>query len=82
MLWRKIIKEFFGFMLSPLPFALSLVGAVLLALCSSAQAQQTRSVPLIGFLTTGSAGGSARNVEALRQSLRELGYVEGKTSIS
>ena len=33
-------KQFFSLTLSPLPFALSRVGAMLLALCVSAQAQQ------------------------------------------
>ena len=38
--------------LSPLPFALSLVSALLLALCSSAEAQQQTKVPHIGWLGT------------------------------
>jgi putative tryptophan/tyrosine transport system substrate-binding protein len=71
-------KRFLGFTLSALPFALSLVSALLFALCSFAEAQQTRTVPLIAFLTTGSAASSARNIDAFRQGLRELGYVEGK----
>jgi putative ABC transport system substrate-binding protein len=52
---------------------------MLFALCSFAEAQQTRTVPLIAFLTTGSAASSARNIDAFRQGLRELGYVEGKS---
>ena len=55
-----------------------LSGAMLLALSVPAEAQQTRSVPMIAFLTTGSAAGSTSNIEAFRQGLRELGYVEGK----
>jgi putative tryptophan/tyrosine transport system substrate-binding protein len=51
---------------------------VLFAFGSTAGAQQTAGVPLIGFLITGSAGSSASNIEAFRQGLRELGYVEGK----
>jgi putative tryptophan/tyrosine transport system substrate-binding protein len=51
---------------------------LLFAPCLSAQAQQTRSVPLLGFLTTGSAASSARNIDAFRQGLREIGYIEGK----
>ena len=57
------------------------LGAVLFALSFSAQAQQpTGKVPRLGFLDSGSAS-DPRNilgVEALRQGLRELGYVEGK----
>ena len=62
--------------LSPLPLALSLVGALLFALCVSAEAQQATKIPGIGFLT-GGGHDSARN-DAFRQGLRELGYVEGK----
>jgi ABC-type uncharacterized transport system substrate-binding protein len=53
--------------------------AMIFALCVSAAAQQPAGkVPRIGFLMTGSAGGSTRNLEVFRQGLRELGYVEGK----
>ena len=53
------------------------LGAMLLALSFAAQAQQPARVPRIGFL---SAVGSAQqpHVEAFRQGLRDLGYVEGK----
>jgi len=47
---------------------------MLLALCASAEAQQTGKVPRIGYLTS---VGSAPN-EAFLQGLRDLGYVEGK----
>jgi putative tryptophan/tyrosine transport system substrate-binding protein len=42
-----------------------------------AQAQRTTS-PVVGFLGFGTASASANRVEALREGLRELGYVEGK----
>ena len=55
--------------------------AMLFALCSSAEAQQPAAkVPRIGFLDSGSAS-DPRNIlglDAFRQGLRELGYVEGK----
>ena len=35
----------------------------------------------IGFLGTASASGFARRVEALREGLRDLGYVEGKNLV-
>ena len=54
---------------------------MLFALCAPAEAQQPAGkVPRIGFLDSGSAS-DPRNilgVEALRQGLRDLGYVEGK----
>ena len=42
-----------------------------------AQAQRT-TTPVVGFLGFGTASASANRVEALREGLRELGYVEGK----
>jgi putative ABC transport system substrate-binding protein len=38
---------------------------------------QTKKVPRLGFLFPGSSSYGAPNVEAFRQGLRELGYVEG-----
>jgi putative ABC transport system substrate-binding protein len=52
--------------------------AMLFALCESAEAQQPMKIPRIGFL--GSVSSSTR-VEAFRQGLRELGYVEGKNIV-
>lgn len=49
--WREPIwKGFFGLALSPLPFALSTLTALLVAPCSSASAQRPTNVPRIGFL--------------------------------
>ena len=52
--------------------------ALLLALCSSADAQQTGKIFRIGFLDTSTASGSAVLVEAFRQELSKLGWIEGK----
>jgi len=49
------------------------LGAMLLALTFPAESQQTKKIPRIGWLASGSA-----SAEALRQELRALGYVEGK----
>src|SRR5438094_3348637 len=59
-------------------FALSFLGALLLALSLSAHAQQPTKVPLIGRLGAGSPSSNLARREAFRQGLRELGYVEGK----
>jgi putative ABC transport system substrate-binding protein len=40
---------------------------------------QRSTPPVIGFLGFGAASASVNRVEALREGLRELGYVEGKT---
>ena len=55
--------------------------ALLFALCFSAHAQQPVKVPRIGFLATVSPSTISDRVEAFRQGLRELGYVEGKNIV-
>jgi len=55
--------------------------AALLALCFSAGAQQTAKVPRIGYLTGATPVGQAARIEAFRQGLSELGYVEGKNIV-
>ena len=60
-----------------LKFAI-LIGAMLFALCVSADAQQTGKVPRIGFLESSTASGIAVLLEAFRQELSKLGWIEGK----
>jgi putative tryptophan/tyrosine transport system substrate-binding protein len=55
--------------------------AMLFALCSSADAQQTAKIPRIGYLIVASASASSARFEAFRQGLRELGYMEGKNIV-
>jgi putative ABC transport system substrate-binding protein len=52
--------------------------ALLLALCSFAEAQQTGKVPRIGFLDNSTASSVAVFLEAFRQELSKLGWIEGK----
>ena len=53
--------------------------AVLFALCCSVDAQQPAKIPRIGYISgTGDASNPGPNVEAFRQGLRDLGYVEEK----
>ena len=57
-----------------------LLGALLLALCLPAEAQQAKKVPRIGYV---SGSGDPSNpggpfVDAFRQGLRDRGYIEGK----
>jgi ABC-type uncharacterized transport system substrate-binding protein len=53
--------------------------AILLALCSIAEAQQPAKIPRIGYLvTSGDPTNPGPSVEAFRQGLQDLGYVEGK----
>ena len=50
---------------------------MLLALYSSALARHSTKVPPIGYLSAPPLSVSAARIEAFRQRLRELGYVEG-----
>jgi putative tryptophan/tyrosine transport system substrate-binding protein len=64
-------KKIFGFAL----------GTLLLALRLPAAAQQPQKVPRIGFFSSTSFSTISSRVEAFRQGLRELGYVEGKNIV-
>ncbi len=55
--------------------------SLLLALCSPVDAQQPTKIPRIGYLSTVSPAANATRIEALRQGLRELGYVDGKNIV-
>src|SRR5258705_6537592 len=53
--------------------------ALLFALCMSVSAQQPTKTPRIGYISgTGDPSNPGPYVEALRQGLRDLGYIEGK----
>jgi putative ABC transport system substrate-binding protein len=64
-------KKIIGFALTALLFALSF----------PAEAQQLTKVPRIGFLLASSLSANSARIEALRQGLRELGYVEEKNIV-
>jgi putative tryptophan/tyrosine transport system substrate-binding protein len=53
--------------------------AMLPALCASAEAQQaTKKIPRVGILSLNPASVQKDRVEAFREALRKLGYVEGQ----
>ena len=58
-----------------------LVAAMLLAVCVSAEAQQSTKNPRIGFLASVSPSTISVRTQAFREGLRELGYVEGKNIV-
>src|SRR5262249_38141043 len=58
-----------------------LIAIILLATAPAADAQQTGKVFRIGFLDPSTASGSAVLLEAFRQELRKLGWIEGKNFI-
>ena len=61
-------------------FTLAL-GALFFALCFTVEAQQPTKVPRLGYLSSASPSAGSSRIEAFRQSLRELGYVEGKNLV-
>src|SRR5438093_1641796 len=65
---RFMRRKFSGLALSTLLFALG----------ATAEAQQTGKIFRIGFLDPSTASGSTVLVEAFRQELRNLGWIEGK----
>src|ERR1044071_10238519 len=52
--------------------------AMLFALCVSAEAEQQKKLARLGYLTATSRSVNPGRVEAFRQGLRELGYIEAK----
>src|SRR6267142_892864 len=55
-----------------------LVGVMLFALCSFAEAQQQGKILRIGFLDNSTASSTAVLLEVFRQELRKFGWIEGK----
>jgi len=55
--------------------------AMLFALCDSVKAQQSRKVYRIGYLSAVSPSAESSRLDAFRQALRDLGYVDGKNIV-
>src|SRR5215467_8322840 len=56
------------------------LGALLFALCASAEAQQTKKVFRIGYLSANNPATESARAEAIRTALRGLGYVQGQNT--
>ena len=69
----KLVRTHWSLVNNSVCFALC---ALLLALSHSAEAQQPKKVPRIGYLS--GTGSEVPNAVAFRQGLRDLGYIEGK----
>ena len=52
--------------------------AMLFALCPSAEAQQPKKVPLIGYFSSSDPATESARAETIRLALRERGYIEGQ----
>jgi putative tryptophan/tyrosine transport system substrate-binding protein len=73
-LFTTVVKPIFD-----LRLLISCLCALLFALCVSAEAQQSRKVPRVGYMTsTGNSNDPGPSGQAFRQGLRDLGYIEGK----
>ena len=59
----------------------SALSLLLLTISFSVEAQQPKKLPRIGYLTAGSASAADLNIEAFREGLRQLGYIEGNNIV-
>jgi putative tryptophan/tyrosine transport system substrate-binding protein len=66
---------------NPKWLGLSLITFVLVVSGAAVQAQQPAKIPRIGFLLAPSRSALSERVDAFRQGLRELGYVEGQNIV-
>jgi putative ABC transport system substrate-binding protein len=66
---------------NPKWLGLSLIPVVLVMAVAVVEAQQPTKIPRIGYLIAASPSSNSNRIEAFRQGLRELGYVEGKDII-
>jgi putative tryptophan/tyrosine transport system substrate-binding protein len=58
----------------------TLLCAMLFVFSPSARAQQPAKIPRVGYVSgTGNANNPGPRIEAFRQGMRDLGYIEGKT---
>ena len=57
------------------------LGTVLCALSYSADAQQPKQLPRVGYLASGSRSSELSHIEAFNEGLRERGYTEGQNII-
>jgi putative ABC transport system substrate-binding protein len=55
--------------------------ALFYAFCLPVWAQQAKKIPRIAYLTVAPLSANVARVEAFRQGLRELGYLEGKSIV-
>src|SRR5688572_30035271 len=76
--WTMRLKTFFQYSNIPTARRFLLLCALLFAFSIPANAQQTAKVSRIGFLDNSTTSGSAVLVEAFRQELSKLGWIEGK----
>src|ERR1043166_8554778 len=72
-IWRTLTCD--------LRLLICLLFALFFGICSPADAQQRGNIPRLGILMTAPAAASTDRMQAFREGLRDLGYVEGKTVV-
>src|SRR5262249_18401618 len=77
----RVRTKIFCLTIGALLFELCAFAVLIFSLCSSAQAQQPKKVPRIGYLSSGFPSTDLGYREAFVQGLREFGYVEGKNIV-
>ena len=63
---------------NPKWLGLTVIAFVLVVAGAVAEAQQPKKVPLIGYLSSGTAASESTRSEAIRLALREIGYIQGQ----
>src|SRR5215475_16007998 len=58
------------------------IGAMLLALSFPAEAQQSKKIARLGYLSDSSPARESARSDAIRQALQDLGYTEGKNIVT
>src|SRR5690242_16069626 len=58
-----------------------IANALLFAFALNAEAQPSKKIPRVGYLTVSSLSANVDRVEAFRNGLRDLGYIEGKSIV-
>ncbi|HWP56412.1 MAG TPA: ABC transporter substrate-binding protein [Candidatus Acidoferrales bacterium] len=77
----KLLAPKYSALTSQHPILALALCAMLYALCASANAQQSKKVPRLGFLSGSPPSSIKDRTEAFRQGLRDLGYMEGKNIV-
>ena len=74
--WRAVMRNNSSKLIGVFLFAVLLAG-----IWGTTNAQQHGKIARVGYLSLRGASSQAASVEAFRQSLRELGYIEGKNIV-
>ena len=80
--WTMRLKTFFQHSNIPSARIFYLICAMLFAFCFSADAQQPKKVPRIGYLAHTDPASESARFEGIRLALRERGYIEGQNIVT